>query len=645
MIDIDATRPAAYKIPRTIYGTFLEPIGNSIYGGLWAQVLENPSFEENLWNAQAIRQRVQREPSLLRASELALPLPWEPLDGAQGARYEPRWGDAANSSRSLFVMALPNRETGVRQQVYLPARRTLRYVGSLYAKHFSGAGALEVSLRARNHPERVFARQQIKLGGDAWRRYEFALELTPGQIAPLEPCDFVIALANEERDLIDQALLFPADNLEGMDPEMIALARDLRTPILRYGGNFTSAYHWRDGTGALDQRVSMLNVAWGIPEYNHFGTDELLRFCKLIDTQPQVALNLGSGTPAEAAAWVSYINDKWGANQPGLTWELGNELWGDFQTGYPTLSRIAARTQAFSEAVRRVDPTATLIGTGADPDHFREWNAAQLTNAPDAFQYLSTHFVVVPDEVERRAATPDFIAQAAFALPVELERRLREMRAQIQADPRARDRVKIAFTEWLFYSNRESTPSFNNLGGALCTAGFLNMLLRTADFVPISNMTGLIEFGGIWKKRGGVYAVPAYWAFRMYSNADARVPVETRTEVETYDVTEGVRRLPDIKNVPYLDVVAALNEAGDKLTLFCVNRHLTRDLTARISLTGFAPAPNARVQQLRADSISATNDEARPDAVKPSVSTLRVNAPQLAYSLAHSSVTVIEFTK
>ena len=36
-----------HVIPRTIYGTFLEPIGSSIYGGVWAQVLQNPSFEEN----------------------------------------------------------------------------------------------------------------------------------------------------------------------------------------------------------------------------------------------------------------------------------------------------------------------------------------------------------------------------------------------------------------------------------------------------------------------------------------------------------------------------------------------------------------------------------------------------------------------
>ena len=46
----------------------------------------------------------------------------------------------------------------------------------------------------------------------------------------------------------------------------------------------------------MDKRVSMLNVAWGQPEYSHFGTDEFLRFAQLVGAQPQICLNMGSGT-------------------------------------------------------------------------------------------------------------------------------------------------------------------------------------------------------------------------------------------------------------------------------------------------------------------------------------------------------------
>ena len=643
-ITIDASKPASYKIPRTIFGTFLEPIGNSIYGGLWAELLQNPSFEDNLWNASAIQKMLSDEPPLVRASDLGLPLPWEPLDAKQGNRYEPRWNDAANSYRSLFLMGLPDKQVGVRQKVFLPVHRMLKYVGRLYAKYQSGPREIEVSIRRRDHPEELFARSKIPLTGNEWKRYEFRLDVEAGKIAPLEPADFVIAVGNESRVLVDQASLMPADNVDGMDPEIIAMAKAMKTPLLRFGGNFTSAYHWRDGTGPRDKRVSMLNIAWGMPEYNTFGTDEFLRFCELIGARPQIALNLGSGTPGEAAGWVKYVNEHWGEHAGGLLWELGNELWGTFQVGYPTRQRVAERTKAFSDAVREVDPNAKWIATGGDEDSYRDWNETQLTNA-GAFDYLSTHFVVTDDRVQRQNPTADFIAQADFALPVGLERKLREMHQQIQENPQARDRVKTAFTEWLFWARQGDAPRYDNMGGAISTAGFLNMLMRVADIVPIADMTGIMEFGGIWKRRGGVFGAPSYWAFRMYSNANAVQVVEARTEVEKYDVEQGSIRLPSIPDVPYLDVVAARNEAGDKLTLFCVNRHLTRDITARISVAGFAPGPEGFEQTLFAASIYDKNDEAHPEAVIPRERSLQWEGAEPECTFRHESVTVIELDR
>jgi alpha-N-arabinofuranosidase len=643
-LKVGANKIASYKIPRTIFGSFLEPIGNSIYGGLWADALTNPSFEDNLWSAEAIKKMLEERPELARASELGLPLPWEPLDYAQGKRYEPRWNDAANSYRSLFLMGLPEKQVGIRQKIYLPVHRILRYTGSLYAKYASGPREVEVSLRERNHPANTLAKATIQLTGDDWGKYEFTLDLPPGKLAELEPADFVISVPGETRVLVDEVSLMPADAIDGMDPDMIAMAKAMKTPVVRYGGNFTSGYNWRDGIGPRDKRISMLNLAWGMPEYNSFGTDEFLRFCELIGAQPQIALNLGSGTPQQAAEWVQYVNSRWGDKSGSLLWELGNELWGDFQLGYPTLSRVAARTKATSDAVRQVDAKAQLIGTGGDPDWFHDWNAAQLTN-PSAYNYLSTHFVVTTDNTVKRNASQDFKTTAAFALPVELERKLKDMRSQIQSTPGAQG-VKTAFTEWLFWSGENGeAPRFDNMGGGIDTAGFLNMLMRVADFVPVSDMTGIMEFGGIWKKRGRVFGVPAYWAFTMYSNADATRPVEVHADAGTYNVTEGTSRLPNIADVPYLDVVAALNDAGSKLTLFCVNRHLSRDIRADVAIDGFRPAAKAIARTLYAGSIFEKNDELNPNAIVPQTMELTVASPKFKYTFRHESVTVMEFVR
>jgi alpha-N-arabinofuranosidase len=192
-IRVDVSKTANYSIPRSIFGTFLEPIGNSTYNGLWAEILQNPSFEDSLWDVKHVAEIIKDDPQLARASEMALPLPWEPLRYAQGSRYAPQWKDAANSYRSLLLMALPDKQTGIRQKVYLPVYRILHYIGSVYLKPVSGPGQVEVSLRERNNADHVFDRRELRVDGMGWKRYEFAFDVPAHQIEPLEPADFVIA--------------------------------------------------------------------------------------------------------------------------------------------------------------------------------------------------------------------------------------------------------------------------------------------------------------------------------------------------------------------------------------------------------------------------------------------------------------------
>ncbi|QNI35007.1 hypothetical protein H7849_15080 [Alloacidobacterium dinghuense] len=638
-IQVDASRPAGSTIPRTIFGSFLEPIGNSTYNGLWAEVLQNPSLEAGLWSAGNVSRMLHDEPTLTRASELGLPLPWEPLDPNQGNRYELRYGTAANSWRSLVIMGVPGEPTGIRQKVYLPVHRTLEYKGSLYARHLSGPSAVTVSIRQRNGTE-ALASAHIDTASSAWTKYTFDLRLPDGKLHRLDPADFVVQLEGEERVEVDQFSLMPADALDGLDPDEVAMAKAMETPLVRFGGNFTSGYHWQDGVGPRDKRVNMLNAAWGIPEYNTFGTDEFLYFCSLIGAEPQVALNLGSGTPKEAADWVRYIDDHWHKHS-GLTWELGNELWGNWNTGYPTLEQLAGRTLAFSKAVRGVDPQAVLIATGADPDGYTKWNATQLSNPANTFNYLSTHFVVTNTDTRTPHASTDFITQAAFALPIGLEEKLKEMQQQVNSVPAFANKTHIAFTEWLFIGNRPGTPSFRNMGGAIDAGGFFNMLMRNSAIVPVSDMTGIMEFAGIWKGRSQVYAAPSYYVFKMYSTAHATRPVGVEVQSGSYSVQHGVGRIPDISNVPYLDVVAALNDQGDTLTLFCVNRSLETDIPAAIKIAGFAATQVAEIQTLHAVGISDGNDEDNPELVVPENSEGRLTQNRLEHIYPHESVTRI----
>jgi len=82
-------------------------------------------------------------------------------------------------------------------------------------------------------------------------------------------------------------------------------------PILRWpGGNFVSGYNWLDGVGPKDERPTLYDLAWGAEETNRFGTDEFIEFCRLVDAEPFITVNAGSGNAIEAARWVEYCNRK-----------------------------------------------------------------------------------------------------------------------------------------------------------------------------------------------------------------------------------------------------------------------------------------------------------------------------------------------
>jgi len=171
------------------------------------------------------------------------------------------------------------------------------------------------------------------------------------------------------------------------------------------------------------------------------------------------------------------------------------------------------------------------------------------------------------------------------------------MKNQIDADARMKGRVGIALTEYLFRAPfspappdypAPRVPEYRNLGGAIWLAGMLNTLIRVADFVPIANMTGAVEFGRLWEKRGITYGVPSYWAFRMYSNADVANLLETKVEVARLQCQRRVA--PHSRRCGR--AVSRFSRGGESNWrqdhLFGVNRSLTADIASTIKLSGFS---------------------------------------------------------
>ncbi len=92
----------------------------------------------------------------------------------------------------------------------------------------------------------------------------------------------------------------------GFRKDVMDEVHGLGVPIIRYpGGNFVSGYNWLDGVGPKQDRPHVLDKAWNSLNTNQFGTNEFMTWCKAVGTLPLMGLNLGTGTPEQAARWWS----------------------------------------------------------------------------------------------------------------------------------------------------------------------------------------------------------------------------------------------------------------------------------------------------------------------------------------------------
>ena len=170
----------------------------------------------------------------------------------------------------------------------------------------------------------------------------------------------------------------PLSDDQGFRTDVIEAVKGLKPPLLRWpGGNFVSGYHFTDGIGPKDQRPRRTELAWHGEESNRFGTDEFMRYCELVDAEPYLCVNMGTGTMDEAAAWVEYCNgtgDTYWANQRRANgheapygvklWGLGNEVYGPWQIGQLSAEDYVKAARQYAKVMSWTDPSIELVSCG-----------------------------------------------------------------------------------------------------------------------------------------------------------------------------------------------------------------------------------------------------------------------------------------
>lgn len=98
-------------------------------------------------------------------------------------------------------------------------------------------------------------------------------------------------------------------NYNGFRKDVVDALKKLHIPVLRWpGGCFADDYHWQDGIGPREKRPVRINRWWDDKEPNLVGTHEFLYLCELLNCEPYICGNMGSGTVREMSDWLEYMN-------------------------------------------------------------------------------------------------------------------------------------------------------------------------------------------------------------------------------------------------------------------------------------------------------------------------------------------------
>jgi alpha-N-arabinofuranosidase len=657
-IEVVPERRAERPVSRLLYGKFCEHLGANIYNGMWAQVLRNSGFEPwhffgrnetQIAHAVAGLERYFQVRGLRASEARGIAFPWIPCgQGTATYALDPDAFNSETSQRIVVASVPPGGSPGIAQPIYLPLHRVREFELSLFVK--GNAPELLVAIRKGSPDGAVLATQRLRKIGAAWGRSSLRLAVPEGRVGRGELLFLTLTLSQPGTVWLDNAELSPSDHVQGFDPDVVRLWREARLPLLRYpGGNFASGYHWQDGVGPREKRRTTFNAAWNQIEPNHVGIDEFMAFCRAIGCEPLLCVNAGDGTPEEAAGWVEYCNGapttRYGALRAhnghpdpyGIRlWEVGNELYGDWQIGHCTAQEYAERYARFHRAMKAADPAIHLIANGQD----LRWNEPLLQRHGDLVESVSIHSLMGGGLRQSSDAAGAF--ESLMAYPTAYAAELRALRDQMA--PRVA-KPRIAITELMEFTMRPNLPDSPALSEALFLAGIIHTSIRMGDLVELITHTATLNHGGGMRKdREIVYPQPVYFTTRLYATQPGVWPVALRVTTPTANVPAR-GGLPAVPNSPYLDAMAFLSEDGDRLVLLIVNRHPDRAIPARLNLGDYRFRPTVLVQSIRGRSFLDRNTWQEPDRVRLEEQSQRLKGQGPSYTFEACSVTALTFER
>jgi alpha-N-arabinofuranosidase len=591
-------------ISKYIYGQFIEHLGRCIYGGIWAEMLEDRKFYHPITPEYAPYGPAGAANSPLPVVTAS---PWQVTGGPDTVTMD-------NDAPFVGQHSPRIREGSGIQQNDLALVNGKKYLGYVWIKAAgSGQGVVKVTLKGAE------GAWSYPCDGEQYVKQSFEFLAT-------ETTDHASLAINVDQHpcYVGTVSLMPADNVEGMRADTLEVLKQLNSPVYRWpGGNFVSGYDWKDGIGDRDRRPPRKNPAWTGVEHNDFGLDEFMTFCRILDTEPYIALNSGLGKVDSAVEELQYATGaadtpmgawraKNGHAQPYQVtwWSIGNEMYGNWQLGHMPLEEYVRKHNEFAAALRAENKSIKLVAVGdAGP-----WSEGMMQNCADSMDLISEHFYR-----QERPGLASHVAQMAEAVrgKAEAHRAYRDRFESL----RGKD-IDIALDEWNYWYGPHV---FGELGtryflkDALGIAGGLHEYTRQSDIMFMANYAQTVNVIGCVKtSKTHASLETTGLVLQLYREHYGSVPLSVTTQSP-------------------LDVAAALTEDGRTLTIGVVNPTM-HALDLPLELQGVSLQGKGRLWQIAGSDPLAYNEPGQPPRV--SIQEAEVAGPVSQLHVEPCSVTL-----
>jgi alpha-N-arabinofuranosidase len=533
VVKLDPTKTLT-PISPYIYGQFIEHLGKCIYGGLWAEMLQDRKFyypisdNYNPWGVGSDPQWNTGPYIYLNAS------PWRVVGPAGTVTMDT--GHPFTGNFSPLVHLAGDGSAGGISQDGLALVKGKAYTGRIILLGDDTAAPVVVQLVLDDG--QVLTQTIDKLTRD-YQTYPLAFT------APIDSANARLAILSKGQGTFEvgPVSLMPADNLKGWRPDTVALLQQLDAPIYRWpGGNFVSGYNWRDGIGPRDQRPPRHNPAWKGVEANDVGIKEYMELMGMINAEPYISVNTGLGTMEEVAQEVQYCNGAADTPMGKLRadnghpepyhvtwWAVGNEMFGNWQLGHMPLEQYVQKHNQIADAMWKMDPAIKLVAVG----EVGPWDEMMLKICANDMTLLSEHIYV-----KEKKDVPEHVSQLADEI-----KRVADAHRQYQKDipELAGKNIRVAMDEWNYWYGNYLYGELGvqyHLKDALGIAKGLHEYFRNSDIFEMANYAQTVNVIGAIKtnQTSAVFDTTAL-PLILYRHQFGTLPIAIENQPDGLDVS------------------------------------------------------------------------------------------------------------